>query len=199
MEDVETGVWPIELEYRQRGRQLSGSFPYGAMGVIGDRGSVRKERFDPHAFRFAVEHPDREINLLAGHSFNSPLASKLSGSLKLRDTATALEFTAVLPPENRQPTWMRDTVLAVQGGLVRGVSPGFRVPPLDVVPDAESFIPEPGNPGVQIRVVRAAVLHELSLVTRPTYVDSTVDLRAFMVSEPIPTPSRRLEDAYRWL
>ena len=168
-----------DLEYRQRGRTLSGEFRYGDMATISDRGSVRKETVESGAFSFAVQDRQREINLLAGHSFDQPLASKLAGSLLLDDTAQGLKFRANLPPENRQPTWMRDTVLAVNAGLVRGVSPGFKIPPADVVSDAEVFEDEPGNPGVQIRRIRAAVLFELSLVTRPAYPNTEVDIRQF--------------------
>ena len=178
-------IWPV-LELRQDGAELTGSFPYDREAVIADRGRRRKEKVAPRAFRFAVEDPEREINLLRGHSFDQPLASKRAGTLELIDSDDALSFRATLPPEAERPTWVQDTVLAVRGGLVRGVSPGFRVPPPDVVPGAETLIPEPGNPGVQIRVIRAAVLFELSLVTRPAYPETEVDARseAFGVHRP---------------
>ena len=67
---------------------------------------------------------------------------------------------------------------SVVAGLMVGLSPGFVVPPASVVPDAERFEDEPGNPGVQIRVIRAAVLREFSVVTAPAYPDAAVDLRA---------------------
>ena len=38
-------------------------------------------------------------------------------------------------------------------------------------------MPEPGNPSVQIREVNEAVLIELSVVARPSYTDTTLDLR----------------------
>ena len=43
---------------------------------------------------------------------------------------------------------------------------------------AEIDIPEPGNPGVSIRVIKHAVLYELSIVSRPAYGSTDVDLRA---------------------
>ena len=74
---------------------------------------------------------------------------------------------------------MVDVLKQIRGGLVGGLSPGFRVPPLDVVPGAETIIPEPGNPSVGIRLIREAVLSEFSLVTRPSYQDaSEIELRA---------------------
>ena len=174
-------VWPIEgLEIRQRGagRLLAGRFPYRSRAVVRDRGRVRKEEFLQRAFAFAVEDDAREIHLLAGHSYDRPIASKRRGTLRLEDTDDALRFEADLPGEAAQPSWVRDTVLQLEAGLVGGISPGFAVPPVSAVPDAEALIPEPGNPGVQIRVIRQAVLHELSLVTRPAYPATDVDLRA---------------------
>ena len=188
-----------DLEYRAGGRTLSGEFRYGEMATMADRGSVRKETVDPGAFSFAVEDRQREINLLVGHSFDQPLASKLAGSLLLDDSAQGLQFRATLPPENRQPTWMRDAVLAINAGLIRGVSPGFKVPPADVVQDAEVLEDEPGNPGVQIRRVRAAVLFELSLVTRPAYPNTEVDIRQFQQVDQVDKVEDDFERYRRWL
>ena len=166
-------IFPVDLEYRQGpgGRGvISGSFPYGQQATIGRSGRVRKERFESKAFDFAVnQEPEREINFLFGHSMSRPLASRRAGTLVLEDRADALAFEATMPIEDEQPSWVRDFLLARRAGLVGGVSPGFTVPPRSVVPNAEDLIPEPGNPGVLIRVVRHAVLHELSAVTRPAY------------------------------
>ena len=81
------------------------------------------------------------------------------------------------------PTWMADTVRSIRAGLAGGISPGFRIPPKNVVPDAEELVDEPGNPGVQIRVIKQAVLHEMSIVTRPSYVSTEVDIRAVYGAE----------------
>ena len=108
-------IWPVELEVRQRGRELFGSFRYGRTATMSDRGKTRKERFEPGAFTFALEDATREINLLAGHTFNAPLASRQRGSLTLEDTPEALHFTAALPVEAEQPTWMVDSVKSQSG------------------------------------------------------------------------------------
>ena len=186
-------IFEAELEIRAKGgrRSLRGKFRYGSTATIADRGRVRKERFEPRAFQFAVDDPEREIHLLRGHSFDQPLASKRNGSLVLRETDDALEFEAILPDAAGQPTYMADTVRMVEAGLMAGVSPGFRVPPATVVPDAERLEPEPGNPGVQIRVIRAAVLSELSLVTRPAYPDTEAAVRAMQTDLDAPRPARR--------
>ena len=184
-----------EIEVRRRsGRRprLRGSFPYGKLATVRNRGRVRKERIASRAFSFAIEAPDREINLLAGHSFAAPLASKRSGSLSIKDSADAVTFEATLPVEADQPTWMRDAVKAVEAGLVGGISPGFIVPPKGVVPNAERFVPEPGNPDVSIREIRAAVLLEMSLVTRPAYSSTTVTTREWRELTGQEAPQRRM-------
>ena len=140
--DIEYGIWTASIEVRQSGREIHGSFPYGMTATRADRGTIRKERFNAGSFSYALNDPTREINLLAGHSFDRPIASKLDGSLKFTDTATALTFVAQLPEEALQPSWVRDAVLAVGAGLTLGLSPGFSVPPASVVPDAEELIPE---------------------------------------------------------
>ena len=65
------------LEVRRRGgggRTLTGSFPYSKLAVRSDSGRVRKERFAPRAFSFALREK-REVHLLSGHTFDKPLAS----------------------------------------------------------------------------------------------------------------------------
>ena len=87
-----------------------------------------------------------------------------------------MTFTATLPDD--PPTWVLDMEKSIRAGTMTGVSPGFRVPPLSKVPRAEELIPEPGNPAVSIRVVRAAVLREMSVVTNAMYEDAVVELRS---------------------
>ncbi len=185
-------IFPVDgLEVRTDGgrMRIRGRFAYRATATMADRGRVRKERFEPGAFSYAVTDPERDIHLLRGHSFDAPLASKRSGTLELEDTEDALSFEAVIPPADEQPTFMADTVRMIRAGLVGGLSPGFRVPPADVVPDAERIEPEAGNPDVGVRVIRAAVLYELSLVTRPAYPETEVDLRQWTSA---PAGRRRL-------
>ena len=179
MTELETRAWwPVELELRQDGRHpiISGSFPYGQVGVISDRGSVRKELFEPGAFDHSVDQA-REINFLLGHSFQRPLASRTAGTFTLESTPSALRFEAVLPPDGDQPSWVQDFLLARRAGLIGGISPGFRIPPAATVPNAVDFRPEPGNPGVQVRHIREATLGELSAVTRPTYLGTEIEER----------------------
>ena len=112
-----------------------------------------------------------------GHQLNQTLASRSAGSLTIQDTAEAVLFEATLPLPALQTTWQRDFVLSHEQQLIRGISPGFTVPPLGTVPNAERLIPEAGNPGVNIRSIRQAVLFEMSAVTRPAYGETVLESR----------------------
>ena len=79
-------------------------------------------------------------------------------------------------------------LVALAAGLIIGLSPGFRVPPQRAVPDAEEVTEEPVKPeedmhGALIRTVKSALLYELSLVTRPAYEQTQVELRNWTVPE----------------
>lgn len=171
-------VWPGELEIRQVGgaRELRGFFPYGRTATLSDRGRVRKESFESRAFQFTISDESRPIDLLAGHDWGRPLANRQTGSLAITDADDGVRFVATLPSD--PPSWILDVERSMNAGLMRGVSPGFRVPPAAVVPDAQRLIPEPGNPGVQIRSIRHAVLREMSVVTSAAYLDAEVELRS---------------------
>ena len=188
------------------GRFAYSQGPGRGMATISDRGKLRKERIAPDAFGWQMrefqklqkemadviegavdearlevlrqELERRNVHVLAGHSYDRPLGS-LKSKAKIISTKEAVEFEVDLPPENDQPGYMRDVVRMIRAGLAGGISPGFRVPPAAAVANAEAFEPEPGNPGVSVRVVNAAVLHELSIVARPAYSETEVDVRAF--------------------
>ncbi len=181
-------IWEAAgLEVRREGKapQIRGRFPYGGLAVIADRGAVRKERIMRGAFDFTLDDDDLEVNLLFGHSFDKPLASRKNGSLILQDTEDALTFTATIDPALEDVTHVRDALAMLASGLVTGISPGFRVPPKETVPNNERLDPEPGNPGVFIRTLMALVLYELSLVTRPAYSASQAELRTLQLAHPV--------------
>ena len=167
-----------KLEIRRSGgmRILSGRFNYGSTATVRDRGRVRKERFEPRAFRFAIEDETRQLDILVGHDFGKPIASRKAGTLSIADGDDGVTFEAQLPDD--PPSWVVDAEKSIAAGLMVGLSPGFTVPPASAVPDAERLEPEPGNPGVQVRVIREAVLREFSIVTSAAYADAAVDLRA---------------------
>ena len=190
MIEQSTGFWVGQLEIRQEGQRpiLSGSFGYNQPAVIADRGRIRKESFMSRAFKYAIEDVERDINVLVGHSYDRPLASRSAGTLDIVDGDDAVRFEAALPPGGRQPTWVDDAVKAVEARMMRGISPGFAIPPPTAVQNAVSLLPESKLTGIfgptgrfdaTVRYIREAVLHEMSLVTRPAYKGTSINLRSF--------------------
>ena len=118
------------------------------------------------------------MHILSGHSYDRPLGDLKSGSARITSTREAVQFEVDLPPDAAQPTYMQDAVKQVRANLASGISPGFRVPLASAVANAETFEPEPDNACVNVRVINQAVLHELSIVTRPAYSETGVDVRA---------------------
>ena len=51
------------------------------------------------------------------------------GTLALAYSDDAISFEATLASDDEMPSWVADAVKAVRGGQLRGVSPGFSVPP----------------------------------------------------------------------
>ena len=173
----ELAVWAGELEIRVGGgvRRMVGRFPYNKRATLSDRGRVRKESIRSRAFGFAIDDESRKIDLLVGHDFAKPIANRQTGSLVLSDAADAVSFTATIGDD--PPSWVLDAEKSIRAGTMTGLSPGFRVPPKSTVPNAERYIPEEGNPGVQIREIHQAVLREFSLVTSAAYDEAFMDLR----------------------
>jgi hypothetical protein len=196
------------LEVRQEGdgsRILRGSFPYGVTATLSDggrKGRPRKERFASRAFQYRVEQPDAEIHLLVGHDYGKPLASKLNETLTLQDGDDALSFEARILPSVLETVHGRDALALLSAGLAVGLSPGFRLPPERAVEDAESVEREPNNPdegqhGAVIRTVKAALLYELSLVTRPAFEEAQVEARRWQADDPDRLPAS-VPAPWRW-
>ena len=119
----------------------------------------------------AVER--RNSFMLVGHSYDRAIADMRSGTLVVEHKSDGVNLRATIPAEGSAPSWVEDTVRGIQGGQVRGVSPGFQVP---TGKGAERLIPEEGNPGVMIRQIDDAVAFEYSLVSRPAYSGTTADV-----------------------
>ena len=177
-----------ELELRRApggATRLRGRFPYNKRAVLSDGGKTgrpRKEVIASRAFAYRVDDPKEDIHLLIGHSYDRPLASRGAGTLDLKDTADALLFDAVITDEMREVSWVKDALAAIGAGLILGISPGFRIPPERAVKDAETVEdegsdPENGMHNAIIRTVHAALLYELSLVTRPAYPEAQIEAR----------------------
>lgn len=171
-----------ERALRSRSRRLSGRFPYNKRAVMSDGGKggrPQKEVFAPGAFSYRVDRPEEDIHLLVGHSYDMPLASRGAGTLTLADTEAALTFQATITEEVQEISWVKDALAALGAGLISGLSPGFRLPPPRAVEKSEEFEEEdPKDGNAIIRVILAALLYELSLVTRPAYQETTVEARS---------------------
>lgn len=189
-----------QLEIRQEGgaRLLHGTFPYGGLAVISDRGSLRKETISPGAFRYAIDNTvDRtgteiRLDILIAHDWNRPIASRQSGSLTIRDTGKEVVFDATLP--DPAPSWVVDMERAVGAGIQTGLSPGFRPVPNTIARNAVTFTKE-AETGVEIRNVNVAMLREMSVVTSGGYHGANVELRAEDLGLEPPTPRRK----YWWV
>lgn len=175
----------LSLRAENDGSQvITGKFPYSSLATLSDGGRnggrPRKERFKPRAFAYRVDKPDEEIHLLFGHDFDKPLASKLSKTLRLVDSDDALTFEAIITPEVAAISYVADVLALIMSGLAVGLSPGFRIPPQRTVPNAETVEDEDPSLGdAIIRTINAALLYELSIVTRPAYQASEVEARSW--------------------
>jgi HK97 family phage prohead protease len=197
------------LELRRTGDgavRLRGEFPYGRAAVLSDGGRTgrpQKEIIEPRAFAYRVNDPAEDIHLLVGHDFDTPLASKATGSLLLRDSEQALSFEATIPPAVAATTHAADALALIGAGLAVGLSPGFRIPPARTVPNAEHVTQEPNRPdrgqhAALIRHVNQALLYELSIVTRPAYPDAQVQMRNWsLADEPSDADVRRALNRWR--
>ena len=163
---VDTPAFPQStiLEVRADGDGLSGAFHYDRDMITGDSGKVRKQRFKPGAFTYAITAPDREITLTLGDG-SRQLASKQSGSLILKDTPQALRFEVKRLPKT---SYAKDFLALLRAGSVApGIIPIFSRVPRAISKDADFDEEEKGNPGVFRRVFNSALLTGLSILLRP--------------------------------
>ena len=126
----------------------------------------------------------RNTHLLTGHDFNRAIADMKSGTLTVQHTDEAVFLRAELPPEELQPSWVKDAVLAVRGQQLRGVSPGYNVTPQG----RQRLVPEDGAGDSLVREIQDSTVYEYSLVSRPSYAGTSIDTRADDVLLP---PKRR--------
>ncbi|MEO0958928.1 MAG: HK97 family phage prohead protease, partial [Pseudomonadota bacterium] len=173
----------LELRNEGDGTVIRGRFPYNRPAVLSDGGRnggrPRKERVAPGAFRYRIERPEQDIHLLVGHDFGKPLARTGNGSLEFEDTADALFLRAVIAGAIAGTTYGADTLAGLAAGLVVGLSPGFRMPPPRAVPTEEAERVEEEDPAegtAIIRTIMAALLYEMSLVTRPAYQEAEAQI-----------------------
>ncbi len=160
-------VGALELRSEGGSIRLRAAFPYGAQTELAPG---RHEVIAPRAFSDRIEAGE-DIHLLAGHDYEKPLASRAAGTLTLTETDAALTLDAVIPDMMQGVSYVRDFLASHRAGLVRGLSPGFRVQA------GGERIEQRGN-GL-IRTVTRAALFELSAVTVPAYPSAQIEARAW--------------------
>jgi len=160
------GAMNGSLELRSEGgaTRLTARFPYGRETEIAPG---RFERIAPRAFAGRIAAGE-EIHLLAGHDYNRPLAARSAGTLTLAESDEALTLEATLEAGT---SWAQDFLAAHRAGLIKGLSPGFRVPR-----GGERI--EQRASGV-LRTITAAELFEVSTVTRPAYPEAQIEARCW--------------------
>lgn len=158
----------LEVRQSEGGEtRLRASFPYGERAEL-SRG--RHEVIAPRAFAERIA-AGGDIHLLAGHDYAKPLASRSAGTLEIRETDQALEIEATLSAEMRGVSFVADFLAAHRAGLIRGLSPGFRVSP-----NGERI--ERAGDGL-LRTITKAELFEISAVTRPAYDNAQIEARSW--------------------
>ena len=175
-ERIEPGAFDFQLDrFAQVAREIQAIQSQAVAEVIEEqRAANTSERLEE--LQEALERAN--VHILRGHDFGQPLGDMKRGTARVVSTREAVEFEVDLPSDADMPTYFSDALKEIRTNRAGGISPGFRMPPSNVVPGAEVDIPEPGNPSVSIRVIRQAVLYELSIVSRPAYGSTEVDLRA---------------------
>ena len=162
------------LELRQQkngGVQITGRFPYNSETMLA---KGRFEQFAARAFGGKIAGAG-DVHFLVQHDYAQPLASRSAGTLELRDTAEALEFSATITPDMAGTSWARDFLSANGAGLIKGLSPGFVV-----APNGDTV--ERRGEGI-LRTVKAADLFELSAVTVPAYPAAQIEARNWQVHQ----------------
>ena len=121
-----------------------------------------KEIITIGAFKRSLEK-NSDIPLLVEHDFSKEVARTTNGNLFLYEDKLGLRFDAIIED--------RDLYNKIQSGAINSCSFGFRV--LD-----EEF--ERINPKLEKRYVKDLELIECSLVERPAYEGSLVEIRQMM-------------------
>ena len=182
------------LELRTEGGEtrLRATFPYGQATLLSDGGRTGRLRQEVIAARAFADRLDRgeDVHFLSGHDFNKPLASRSAGTLTLTESDDALTVEATIGADMAAVSYVRDFLSAHAAGLIRGLSPGFRVRP------GGETVEERGS--AILRTIRAADLFEISAVTRPAYPEAQIEARNW---QPVAHAARRIVDrhhASRW-
>jgi len=156
------------LEVRQEGGavRVAGRFPYDT-----------RTELAPGYFETIAPgglSPRADTLFLFQHDHGKPLASRDAGTLEILQDKQALTFEATVAGST---TWARDFLAAHEAGLIRGLSPGFRVA------KGGERVTQSGD--VMQRTITSAELFEVSAVTRGAYPSAMVEARNWDVDESV--------------
>ena len=146
------------------GFRLSGAFPYAPRPSWSPAGSSCSR---PRHSR-AVSRRAATFTCCRATSSTGRLRLG-AGSLDIRDTPEALFIEARIEGGT---SWASDFLAAHKAGLIRGLSPGFRVP------DGGERIERRGN-GLLRRITRAELFEVSTVVTRPAFEAAQVEARSW--------------------
>ncbi|WP_300071127.1 HK97 family phage prohead protease [uncultured Ruegeria sp.] len=173
----------LEIRHEGEAVRVAGRFPYDTRTELAPG---YFETIARGAFASRVDG-DGDLYFLSGHDFEKPLASRRASTLSVRQDNESLTFEATV---RSNTTWARDFLSAHDAGLIRGLSPGFRVSI-----DGER-ITRDGD--LVHRTITAAELIEVSAVTRGAYPTAQIEARNW---QPIGNVAARVSHrpaAFRW-
>ena len=153
---------------------------FGQETVIGD---WFRERIEPGAFTAALARQD-DVRALVNHDPTRILGRSTAGTLRLTQDAVGLRYE-ITPPDT---SYARDLIVSVQRGDVTQSSFAFRVVKDKVLPLARGET-------LPLRVVEDVELFDVSPVTYPAYVNTTVSARAVEAAQALPSEGL---DVARW-
>ena len=143
-------VTGLAIRYGSESRDL------GGFREIIQRGAVAESLANPEVDQIALwNHEPRLI-----------LGRRSAGTLRLTDTVEGLAFEIELP----QTSYGDDVRKLVERGDLKAMSFGFTV-----VPGGEKWTT---RDGVKVRTLSAIQIHEISLVSDPAYLETSVKMRS---------------------
>ena len=161
---------------------FTGSYEMGQAETVSDapgRGTVRKRKFQPGAFRQSIEDPDVEIGLLTSRNPQDAVASKRSGTLTIEERDGRLIITAAQVADTA--AW-RDLQARTAAGLDLALQPVIRADSGDYTDVPE----DPADGTAAVRTYTAAKLIGMMISARPKpgNLTSETELRKWALSMP---------------
>lgn len=140
-----------------------------------------KEMFLPGCFADSIA-TGRDVLALSDHiAVSATLLGRLSNNtLRLNDTPEALGFEIDIPSTQQG----EDIKTQIQRGDITGVSLGMIVIDDEYVTDTD---------GLMLRIVKKAMLQEISLVINPAYSQTKVEVRE--MKQEVPVDNMEVEEA----